>query len=56
MKTATIYANTTTQRTGLPYPNAATRRQVIHRILDLLLMGAIGMAFAAIFLFLTTMA
>lgn len=55
MKTATIYGNTT-PRTGLPYPNAATRKQIIHRMLDLLLVGAIGMAFAAIFLFLTVLA
>lgn len=35
-----------------PYPNAATPRQVVHKILDLLLMAASGMGLAAMLLFL----
>jgi hypothetical protein len=39
------------QRKPLPYPNAATRRELIHKFLDLLLMGALGVGAAAILLF-----
>ena len=50
MKTATITQNAS--RPTLPYPNAATRRQILNRFLDLLLTGAIGAAIAAMLLFL----
>ena len=50
MKTATITRNE--NRPALPYPNAATRRQILNRVLDLLLTCAIGAAFAAMLLFL----
>ena len=46
MKTTTI------RKASLPYPNAATRRQVMNKVLDLLLMAAIGAAVAAMLLFL----
>ena len=50
MKTATL---THIARTPLiPYPNAATRRQLLNKFLDLLLTGAIGAALAAMLLFL----
>lgn len=49
MKTTTIY------KQALPYPNAASRRQILHRILDLLLMAAIGAGCAAMLLLLLTL-
>ena len=53
---AVAYRQVTNAQRGLPYPNAATPRQVINRFVDLLLVGAIGMAFAAIVLFLPVLA
>lgn len=50
MKTATMMQNT--KQPVLPYPNAATRRQLLNKFLDLLLTGAIGAAIAAMLLFL----
>ncbi len=50
MKTATMTKSA--NRPVLPYPNAATRRQILNRVLDLLLTGAIGAAIAAMLLFL----
>lgn len=41
---------------GLPYPNAATRKQILSKFVDLLLVSAIGIAFAAILLFLPVLA
>ena len=35
----------------ISYPNAATRREVFHRLLDTLLVAASGMGIAAILLF-----
>lgn len=50
MKATTVY------RQEIPYPNAATRRQILHRVLDLALMGAIGAGLAAAFLFVLALA
>ena len=36
----------------VPYPNAATRRQIINKILDYTLIWACGMGIAAMLLFL----
>ena len=48
---------TTVIRTKAPaYPNTATRRQIAHKILDLLLMAAIGAGAAAMLLFLLALA
>ena len=47
MKTAVC---NTTCRPAVPYPNAATRREVLHRALDTLLVAASGMGIAAIVL------
>ena len=41
-----------TPQTNLPYPNAATRREIFQKILDLLLMAAIGIGAATVALFL----
>ena len=38
------------QRPFLPYPNAATRQEVLQKIVEVLLMGAIGIGCAATFL------
>ena len=43
MKATAIYED----RKPLPYPNAATRRQLLGRFLDLLLAAASGMGIAA---------
>lgn len=56
MKAATVYRQMPVTRQGLPYPNAATRRQIMHRFVDLLLVSAIGIAFAAMVLFLPVLA
>lgn len=49
MKTA---VNFSTARGHVPYPNAASRAQVLHRFLDLALMAAIGAGLAASLMFL----
>lgn len=48
MKTITVYRPTEV----VPYPNAATRRQVFNKILDYVLVAACGMGMAAMLLFL----
>ena len=48
--------STTLCKPVLPYPNAATRRQLLHRLLDLLLSAAIGAGVAAVLLFLLALA
>ena len=50
MKATTIRKNT------VPYPNAATRRQIANQVLDLLLMAAVGAGCAAMFLLLLALA
>jgi ABC-type phosphate/phosphonate transport system permease subunit len=52
MKTTAIYRTDYASRPNLPFPNAATRKDIVHKILDLLLMAALGMGTAAILLFL----
>ena len=56
MKQAAIYRSHSVTRTRPPYPNAATRRQMFAHFLDLVLVGAIGMAFGAVVLFLPVLA
>jgi len=51
MKTATIHRRDLNSLPNLPYPNAATRKELIHKFLDLALMAAIGAGFAAVLLF-----
>ena len=45
-----------TCRPAFPYPNAATRRQVANKVLDLLLMAAVGAGLAAMLLLLLALA
>ena len=52
MKAIVLYRNDYAKRPNLPYPNAATRRELFSKFLDLLLMAAIGAGAAAILLFL----
>ena len=49
MKTAICKSNC---RCSIPYPNAATRREVLHKLLDTLLVAASGVGAAAILLLL----
>ncbi len=56
MKTNTIYRANSASLPNLPCPNAATRRQMFQKLLDLLLTGAIGAGAAAILLFLSVLA
>ena len=52
MKTVSAYRSDYAQRPNLPYPNAATRREMLNKVLDILLMAALGAGAAAILLFL----
>lgn len=55
MKTAALYS--TGRRCGaVSYPNGVTRRQIIQKVVDLLLTAAIGIGIAAILLFLLALA
>lgn len=56
MKTAAAYRTDYAKMPNLPYPNAATRREILGKFLDLLLVGAIGVGAAAIFLFILVLA
>lgn len=47
MKTATVYQK---KHVMVPFPNAATPRQMVHKILDGLLMAASGVGIGAIVL------
>ena len=47
MKTAVCKPN---YRTAIPYPNAATRQEILHKVLDTFLVAASGMGIAAIVL------
>ena len=50
MKAAAVKRRIIRFNTYVPYPNAATGRQTLHKILNLLLIGASGMGIAAIVL------
>lgn len=50
MKATTAYRTDFKTRPILPHPNAATYREMFHKFLDLLLVGAIGAGLAASFL------
>ena len=53
MKTMTVCQK---NRTYIPYPNCATRQQIVRRIVDGLIMAASGMGIAAMFLLFFAMA
>lgn len=56
MKTVTAHRADLASLPNLPYPNAATKRQIFDRFLELLLMGALGIGAAAILLFILALA
>ena len=56
MKTAALYRCDLNRRSSVRYPNAATRREALNRLLDQLLIGAMCVAAVAILLFLLTLA
>lgn len=56
MKTVSAHRSDYANRPNLPYPNAATRRQIIDRFLELLLMAALGIGSAAVILFILALA
>jgi hypothetical protein len=50
MKATTVYRTDFKSLPRIPYPNAATRKEMFHKFLDMLLVGAIGAGLAACFL------
>lgn len=56
MKTAVIYAQSFMNRPYVPLPNAATRRQVMRKFLDGILVGACCVGLAVVLLFLASLA
>lgn len=56
MKTATVHYQKSKTRPQIPYPNAATKKELVNRFVDLLLTGAMGAALAALLLFLLVIA
>ena len=55
MKTA-AYTNNYKMRNPIPYPNAMTRKEMLHKVLDGLIVAASGMGLAASLLLLLTLA
>ena len=51
MRYATVKRAKTNGLTSIPYPNAATKQELLHKFLDLLLVGAIGAGLAASVIF-----
>lgn len=56
MKTATLQQRRTNAKANIPYPNAATKKEMMHKLLDTLLSAVSGAALAAIVLFLFAIA
>lgn len=52
MKTAAVKRTNYSAAPALPYPNAATKQEILHKFLDLLLVAAIGSGLAASLIFL----
>ena len=55
MKTAALKRRIIRFNTYIPYPNAMTGRQMLQRVLDLVLLAASGMGLAAVLLFFLTL-
>ena len=51
MKTTAMHHRKVNTRSNIPYPNAATKKELMHKMLDMLLSAAYGAAFATIILF-----
>ena len=56
MKAVTARRPDFANRPNIPYPNAATKRQLLDRFIELLLMAALGIGSAAILLFILALA
>ena len=56
MKTATIKRAQNNRMPVIPYPNAATKQELLHKFLDMILVGAIGAGLAACLLFFLALA
>ena len=56
MKTATAKQTNIHTMPVIPYPNAATKQELLHKSLDLILVGAIGAGLAACLLFFLALA
>ena len=56
MKSHTIYCPEHTRMPPVPFPNAATRKELFRKIVDLLLIAAIGAGAAASLLFILALA
>ena len=56
MKTATMKRTAMKRTPQIPYPNAATKKELFHRFLDLAIMAVTGAALAAAALFLLVIA
>ena len=56
MKTVTTRKSNMPKRCNVPYPNAATKQQLIDQFVEFLLAGAIGLSAAAIVLFILAIA
>ena len=56
MKTATFKHVQTNRTPMFPYPNSATKEEMLHKFLDLILVGIIGAGLAACLLFFLALA
>ena len=56
MKTRVLHCPEHAKMPRIPYPNAATRKEMLRKIVDLLLVAAIGAGAAASLLFLMALA
>ena len=56
MKVATLKQTSISRTPIVPYPNAATREEMMHKVLDLILVCAIGAGLAACLLFFLALA
>ncbi len=56
MKTTVLYPTVRPGKAHVTYPNSASRRQIINKVVDLLLMAASGAGAAAMVLFLLALA
>lgn len=56
MKTLAIYRPKAQYKPAPMYPNAATRRETVNKLLDRLLIGAMAVAAVAVLLFFVTLA
>lgn len=56
MKTTATYKPMYSVQAKVPYPNAASRREIFGKVVDLLLMAASGAGAAAVVLFILALA